>query len=144
MKNAAPLHKSQSVYITILVPLMILLILEAGLMVSAINFSGMVRQLRQNAEEMFSQKVENRQSYLRSSMVSNWSDLSGTAEHINDLTEQMLQSGELDLSDITAHGGAALLEEAAPELIPMIHAKRISGAFVVLSAVDVRSIAFPR
>ena len=144
MKNAAPLHKSQSVYITILAPLMILLILEAGLMVSAINFSGMVRQLRQNAEEMFSQKVENRQSYLRSSMVSNWSDLSGTAEHINDLTEQMLQSGELDLSDITAHGGAALLEEAAPELIPMIHAKRISGAFVVLSAVDVRSIAFPR
>ena len=82
MKNAAPLHKSQSVYITILAPLMILLILEAGLMVSAINFSGMVRQLRQNAEEMFSQKVENRQSYLRSSMFSNWSDLSGTAEHI--------------------------------------------------------------
>ena len=144
MKNAALRHKSHPVYIKILAPLMILMILEAGLMVSALSFSGIIRHLRENTEEVFSQKVENRQNYLRSSMVSNWSDLSGTADQINDMTAQMIESGELDLFDMTSHGGAALLEKAAPELIPMIHAKRVSGVFVILSSVDARAIEFPQ
>lgn len=126
-------RRGRPVFVMLLIPLMILFLLEAVLLISAIHFSGIDRQLRENADQMLAQQVENRQGYLRGSMISNWSDVSYLAKEIDEEVVAMLRSSGLDLSNPEELGGSTLLKHIAPSLVSAVHAKRVSGMFVMLN-----------
>lgn len=117
-----------------------LLLLESALLLGGIYFSGVTSQLRQNSNRMLDQQVENRRNYLENVMTTTWSDLTAVQSAVNNITEDMVQAGTLDLdalgSEGAGEGGSELLTRIAPELISTLYSKRLSGIFVILNTAE--------
>ena len=132
------MKKSRSVFRTILIPLILILLLETCLLLGGIRASGMVEKLDQNARDILSKQAENRRGYLEGSMVGTWSDLSMLAADINKTTQQMLSRGELSLDEIDSKSDecAQLVLNISDELISTLYSKKVSGIFVVFNTQD--------
>ncbi|MBU5626650.1 EAL domain-containing protein [Oscillibacter sp. MSJ-2] len=132
------MKKSRSVFRTILIPLILILLLEACLLLGGIRASGVVDKLDQNAGDILSKQAENRRGYLEGSMVGTWSDLSLLAADINETTRRMLSSGEVSLEtlDSKSEECAQLVLNISDELITTLYSKKVSGIFVVFNTRD--------
>lgn len=127
-------RKSHSVFSRVLSCMLVLVVTEAVLLSAMIRFSGIVTRLEENADQMLLQQVENRKATLYSRMTSYWSDVRSTVDTVNEAAQRMVDEGSLDLSNMKKQGGEELLLEVMPELLPKIHAKRVSGLFVILNS----------
>ena len=132
------MKRNRSVFRTILIPLILILLVEACLLLGGIQVSGVVEKLDQNARDILSKQAENRRGYLEGSMVGTWSDLSLLATDINRATQQMLDSGELSLDEIDSKSEecAQLVLNISDELISTLYSKKVSGIFVVFNTQD--------
>ncbi|MET0016016.1 EAL domain-containing protein [Oscillibacter sp.] len=121
----------------LILPMLGLLALEIALLMGSVIISGVFPQLRENADQMLIQQVENRRDYLETAMVSSWSNLSSLQETINATASDMVENGSLDLDALgpsgSGPGGDELLTGIVPELTSTLYAKRLSGVFVILN-----------
>lgn len=128
--NTEPLkRKCSTIFFRVFRQMLLLVVLEFALFALILQFSGLGDRLGQNADRMLAQQVENRRSYLYSSMNSYWSDLKHTAAFINEAAADMVERGELNPADLENYGGLTLLDTVAPELFKQVHEKRVSGVF---------------
>lgn len=134
---------SQSVFRTILVSLLVLLVVETFLLVGSLAISGVSRELDQNARDILHKQVENRANYLENAMVTSWSDLTLLSETINTATLARMEQGlTLDQLNGSSDACAPLLLDVADELITTLYAKQASGIFVVFNTKDLSSDHF--
>ena len=135
-KTAKP-GAERSVSRFLILPMLGLLALEIALLMGSVSISGVFPQLRENADQMLIQQVENRRDYLENAMVSSWSDLSSLQETISAAASGMVEDGSLDPKALgpggSGPGGDELLARIVPELISALYAKRLSGIFVILN-----------
>jgi len=121
----------------LILPMLGLLALEIALLMGSVFISGVFPQLRENANQMLIQQVENRRDYLETAMVSSWSNLSSLRETINATASDMIEDGSLDPDALgpsgSGPGGDELLTRIVPELTSTLYAKRLSGVFVILN-----------
>lgn len=134
-------RSGRSIFRTILLPLLILLLVETLLLAAVLQFSGTLRRLNRNAEDILSEQVQNRASYLETSMVDNWSDLSLLAQTINKKAQALLDNGTLSLETLSTSSAASapLLLDVTDDLISTLYAKKVSGIFVIFNTEDLSS-----
>lgn len=132
---------SKSIFLTILVPLLLVLIFEMMLLTGSMFMSGINRSLDQNATDILAKQVENRKGYLENLMLGSWSNLSALSNEINAATQQMLDSGEITWEELNHNSSAymPLLTSIKDQLIDTLYEKQVTGIFVILNTDDLDS-----
>lgn len=129
--------KKHTVFSTIFGAMLIVLGIELSLLVSTMALGHVPRQLNENAEEILLQQVENRSSYLENFLV-DAQELSILAGKVNEVTQELLASGEISL-DTLSSGSAhcePLLKAVGATMIEQMRTKRVNGIFIVLNTND--------
>ncbi|MBQ6733601.1 MAG: EAL domain-containing protein [Lachnospiraceae bacterium] len=130
--------KGKTIFRTIAVPLLILLLVQVILLSAALYVSGIFRRLRENERSILLKQVQNRQEYLQNVMIGNWMQLSTISESINSSMERLLADGTVTLESMDDSSDAcmALLYMIAQDVITDFRAKRVSGIYLIFNADD--------
>jgi len=131
-------RKTKTVYQTIVVPLLVVLVVEIILMVGSYSYFGINDQMNKNARDILSQQTENRRDYLQNEMLQKWSNLSTIAQTVNQHTEKLIDQKviSLDTLDTSSQTCAPLLNSISKELIATLYNKETTGIFVVFNTHD--------
>ena len=89
-----PGKKRRTIFKTVFTLLLIAVVLEIGLMLSAVFGMEIPQRLRRNAEQILMEQVENRASYLRS-MLLEAEELDSFMRTVSGKTQQYLRSDKL-------------------------------------------------
>ncbi len=127
-------QKSQSVYHSILVTMLVVLIIEVLLMMGSLYFSNITQQLDQNASDILQKQVENRQTYLETTLTEAQL-LTTLADSINDETQSLLSSGDLrlDTLDQGSENCLPLMKNVSSSLLNTLRSKHVTGVFLAFS-----------
>lgn len=130
--------RSQSIFQTIMLPLLALVLAESLVLLGSLACSGLIKQLDQNARDLLDKQVENRTSYLESAMTGTWSDLSLLADTINQTTQGLVEEGTLDLEllDSNSEVCSPLLQKVMDDMISVLYSKKISGIYLIFNTHD--------
>ena len=133
--------KKQPIFRKILIPLMILVILEIGIIMMSIYGQGLFGLIHTNAREIVESRVEARRNYLESIMVNQWMNLGQTVQKINQLADGLVEAGKLDIEaiDDSSENAAPFLNAVSDDLISMLRTNRVTGVFLILNADNLQS-----
>ena len=133
--------KKQPIFRKILIPLMILVILEIGIIMMSIYGQGLFGLIHTNAREIVESRVEARRNYLESIMVNQWMSLGQTVQKINQLADGLVEAGKLDIEaiDDSSENAAPFLNAVSDDLISMMRTNRVTGVFLILNADNLQS-----
>ncbi len=128
----------RSVFRTMLIPLLVLILAETLLLAGSLWISGVSNRLDQNSRDIMGKQTQNREGYLENYMVGRWSDLTLLAESINIRTQELLNAGTLSLEELDSSSDvcAPLILDITDELISTLYSKAVSGVFVVFNTAD--------
>ncbi len=134
--------KTYSIFYRIMMPLLLLLLLETGMLALILAGSDVLRQLNRNSENILQKQVQNRAGYLNSSVM-RLTDLSFLAETINQKTQELLDQGELDLEllDQNSDACAPLVLDIVEDLVTVLYSKRLTGIYVIFNTQDLSQIS---
>ncbi len=130
--------KKQTIFQKILVPLMGLVFLEIFILVSSIFGQDLIGELSKNERSIVDETIHGRKEYLQNVMINNWMNLDYTVQSINEITAEMLDSGEITLEELDDSSGACapLITRISNPLIKMMRSNSVSGAFVIMNTED--------
>ena len=133
--------KKQPIFRKILIPLMILVILEIGIIMMSIYGQGLFGLIHTNAREIVESRVEARRNYLESIMVNQWMNLGQTVQKINQLADGLVEAGKLDIEaiDDSSENAAPFLNAVSDDLISMMRTNHVTGVFLILNADNLQS-----
>ena len=127
----------RSIFGTIFKAMVGVLLVEVALLVASIYAMRVGPQLDQNAEDILAMQVENRSRYIQTTL-NDAQELSTLESEINALTQELLDSGRIDLATLDSSSITAypLLEAATPKLIAALRSRPVTGIFLVLNTHD--------
>ncbi|MBC3515958.1 EAL domain-containing protein [Neobittarella massiliensis] len=115
-----------------LLPIILVMVVQAVIFYSVILLGGTLTQLDQNSFDILNERVINRKNYLQNDMIQRWSNLRSSPDTITASVKQALGGrsadelmGDLDLS-------TDVLRTLSPELLYLLRLNAVTGAFVVL------------
>ena len=86
--------KKQPIFTKILIPLMLLVLLEIGILLVSIYSQGLFKLIHKNSQDIIESRVEARRNYLESLMVNQWMNLGQTVQKINLLADGLVDAGK--------------------------------------------------
>ena len=127
----------RSIFGTIFKAMVGVLLVEVALLIASIYVMRVGPQLDQNAEDILAMQVENRSRYIQT-ILNDAQELSTLESEINALTQELLDSGRIDLATLDSSSITAypLLEAATPKLIAALRNRPVTGIFLVLNTHD--------
>lgn len=127
----------RSIFGTIFNAMVSVLLVEVALLVASIYAMRVGPQLDQNAEDILAMQVENRSRYIQTTL-NDARELSTLESEINALTQELLDSGRIDLATLDSSSITAypLLEAATQKLIAALRNRPVTGIFLVLNTHD--------
>ena len=127
-------RKNRPLALKLLIPMLVLIVVEITLLVGSVFGGNLIGYMENNEIEILHERVVNRKSYLQNEMLTRWSKLDSTARQINTLTKELLEEGKisLDTLDDGSQESYPLLNAVAGDLIEMLRANKVTGAFLVL------------
>lgn len=139
--NYASPSKPQSVFKTIMVPMIILVIAEVILLVSVLAGTDVLQRLNRNSEDLILKQLQNRSNYFSSALY-NWSDLDMLASTINFKAEKMIGDGTINLEELQSNSEVStpLVLDIVDDLISVLYSKRLSGIYVVFNTTNLNDI----
>lgn len=139
--NYASPSKPQSVFKTIMVPMIILVIAEVILLVSVLAGTNVLQRLNRNSEDLILKQLQNRSNYFSSSLY-NWSDLDMLASTINAKAEKMIGDGTINIDELQSNSEVStpLVLDIVDDLISTLYSKRLSGIYVVFNTTNLNDI----
>ena len=137
-QHVRKLGKSKTILRKMMVPMVVVLLLQACMFLGVLLFGGTLRQLNQNAVEILNERVINRKNYLENEMIQYWSGLDESVEYINGVTAGVLAENGGTAGGIAANSqeANAILEQASKNLIELLRRKNVTGVFLVLNGQD--------
>ena len=135
--------KSHSIFLRILMPLCILVVLDAFLLIMVLQAAGVLRQLNQNSFDLFKKQVDNRQSFLSNQMTRRWMQLDELSQQINRRTLALADAGKLDINhlDSSPKDSSVLILDIVDSLIAELYSKQVSGIYVAFNTQDLQADA---
>lgn len=129
--------KEKSIFRTILTAMLMVLGIEILLLVAALGISHVSSQLDQNAVDILKKQVDNRSSYLES-ILSSDQNLSNLSERINEVTEELIDSGEIDIQNIGTNKEdyLPLMKCINDSMISTMRRRAVTGIFVAFNTED--------
>lgn len=130
--------REKSVFRTILVPLSLLLLLEAIILVLFLMIGGVFPQLNQNTRDILDKQVSNRRNYLQNQMTEYWADIGDLAEGINAKAQNLVDMGDIDLDKLGTDSdeGVPLLLTVTENMIATMYRVKASGIYIVFNTSD--------
>lgn len=130
-------NKPVTLLARIVLPLLIAVTLQTGLVISVLSLNGVSAHIRQNALDMLNERSQNKQQYLSVEMNDNWSYLMGTEVRVLETVNDILTQEQKTFMDIhtDAQLNERLLNALIPELITRIRSNNTTGVFLILDGV---------
>lgn len=131
----------RSIYTTLLIPMILLVLAELLLFSGILAASGALERLNQNDRDIMGQQIISRKDSLENYFVGTVGNLESLAGSINDAVLKRVEENQLSLDSFETINPEtnALLEEITPGIIETLRAKRVSGAFVIFNTQDLSS-----
>ena len=135
-------RRERSIFGSIFNALMLVVLVEVLLLVASIYLMRVGPQLNQNAEDILAMQVETRSGYIQS-QLNDAQELSSLTSRINTLTQELLDSGAIDLATLDSSSDAAypLLAAVTPKLISTLRSKPVTGIYLILNTHDLNERA---
>ena len=135
-------RRERSIFGSIFNALMLVVLVEVLLLVASIYLMQVGPQLNQNAEDILAMQVETRSGYIQS-QLNDAQELSSLTSRINTLTQELLDSGAIDLATLDSSSDAAypLLAAVTPKLISTLRSKPVTGIYLILNTHDLNERA---
>lgn len=135
-------RRERSIFGSIFNALMLVVLVEVLLLVASIYLMRVGPQLNQNAEDILAMQVETRSGYIQS-QLNDAQELSSLTSRINTLTQELLDSGVIDLATLDSSSDAAypLLAAVTPKLISTLRSKPVTGIYLILNTHDLNERA---
>ena len=136
-------NKQRSIFASILVPLMTLLLSEIVIFASILGASGVFSHLNQNNRDILCQQVQSRKDNLENYFVGTVSNFDALASQVNERTQELINKGALDLSTMDAGTGQTneLLSSLVDPLVSAMRVKRVNGAFIIVNTHDLTNLS---
>lgn len=130
--------KGRSLFRTILMPQFFVMALMMLVMTISIPISGMGDQITRNYRNVVALQTAHQGDYLESYMTDNWALLATLSEEIAHAVQDMLDAGEIALDRLDRDPGCyeKLLTEISSDLISIVSANHVSGAYIILNTED--------
>ena len=140
MKLGRKQKKERSIFRTILVPMMLLLVVETVLLVVVPTVGGVFEEMDRNREEILEQQVKSRKGNLESYMTNNWSDLSRVSAEIDEAVMLALADTDLDMEALLQDQERTerLMKDITDDVISELYLKRASGIYLMFNTQDLR------
>lgn len=122
----------------ILLPLLIVMTLQAALIFGSIVYGGALPQMRENVFNIFDEKVSNRTNILSTEMLRRWSRMDESMARVLSNTGEVLASENQNLKTLKFQDdlSGALLEAYTQDVLYLLRKNSVSGAFLVLDGND--------
>ena len=135
-------RRERSIFGSIFNALMLVVLVEVLLLVASIYLMRVGPQLNQNAEDILAMQVETRSGYIQS-QLNDAQELSSLTSRVNTLTQELLDSGAIDLATLDSSSDAAypLLAAVTPKLISTLRSKSVTGIYLILNTHDLNERA---
>lgn len=131
------MNKTRSIPIRrkLLIPMILLVIIENILLISAISGSRLLSYVENKEKAIFYEKVSNRKNYLENEMLTRWANVNNTVQEVNNITQKQLEEKKisLDTLDEGSQYCTSLLEKVSSKLIRLMRTNQVTGAFIVLN-----------
>lgn len=129
--------REKSIFRTILTAMLLVLGLEILLLVAALGISRVSTQLNQNAVDILEKQVDNRDSYLQNVLTAN-QELSNLSERINSVTQDLIDSGQINIQDIGKNKNdyLAVMKAVSENMIGTMRRRSVTGVYVAFNTED--------
>ena len=130
--------RKKTIFRKILVPLMLVMVIQSGLIYGVIRFGGTVDQLRANSFAILNETVSSRKKDIENEMVQRWSNVKESVENVQQTTDEVLSSNNKTLKDLTLRAPVTdtLLAQLYPTVTELLRKNSVTGAFVVFNGTD--------
>ncbi len=137
-----PAKHNRSIFLTILIPMIVVLLLEIAIFGSILYASGALNRLEQNDRDILSQQVASRRDSIEHYLVSLSSDVTSLGDAITKSAEELAAESHLDVRAIGADPSAtAKLETAIVEnMVSTLRGVQSSGVFVIFNTSDLSAM----
>ena len=131
IKKKSWLNKN-SIFTKIFVPVIIIMLIQAGIINMFLSFSGTIGALENNALDVLAKNVQTRGINLEHLMVNYWSNIGHLERAVKESIEAYLTANELAISDLLGdtQREAALLHELAYSLIDTLRITSATGVYM--------------
>lgn len=135
---AAQEKRSRSIFATILIPSLVLLVIELIVLLSVLLSSGALTRLEQNEREILHQQVITRRDTLQEYFTYSVANLETLTNAINEAAAEMHAEGKLNLDaiDHDVQASAELQSRIINPMVDALRSKKASGVFVVFNTED--------
>ena len=130
--------KKVTLFRRLLIPLLLVLLSQALLIYGIIIFSGTLTELRQNAMDIYAEKVENRKNILQNEMIQRWSNLGESMGVILEHTAAYLSQNNMLHSDFAVNDPRTndFLAGISGDIVYLLRKNSVTGAFIILGGQD--------
>jgi diguanylate cyclase (GGDEF)-like protein len=128
------IKNKNSIIRKLLIPMVIIVIVQVVLFVSAILFSGIIKILKDNSFNILNQKIQSKSNYLQNEMIQHWSNVSESESVINASILQKMENKGVTVKDLDkdTQFTKELLSEVSNDVIFMLRKNYVTGAFLIL------------
>ena len=126
----------------LMIPLLILLLLQAALLAGGLSGSRALRSLNENEQDVFNRKVETRKNQIQSGMIGRWMQLDDLSARIDKEAESLSRTSRLNIGrlDRSSEECLPLLEKIVPDLLSALQHMQVSGVFVLFNTQDLSDV----
>lgn len=129
-------RKKASIQRRILLPMLLIIALQALLFFGTFIVGGTMDRLQSNAFDIFAEKVSGRQADLENDMVQRWSNVQPTADFLLSRAETYLEEKGYSVSDLLQNRDDTneFLEKNTDEIIALLRRNSVTGVFLILNS----------
>ncbi len=124
----------------ILVPVVLLLFLEAIIFGGVIINGSVIQHLKQYPKEILHGRLINRESYFENEMINSWTQLDKLVNGINQKADELTADGSIDLQHIDENNQQSMqfLNSISDEMIDQLRLLKTTGVYVVFNNQEIK------
>lgn len=131
--------KKKTIFKLFIIPLIILMLIQAGICYGTIFFGGTTKLLDNYSVGNLTQTVENRKILLENSMVQQWSNVAEEVEQINSYLAQILTRESMEAAEFLSNKKLQdeLLKNMLPNCLYMLRKNTVTGTMIILANTEI-------
>ncbi len=128
--------KEKSIFRKFMIPLLIIMVIQALLFACIFLFGGAIRHLNSNSFDILASRTLSRKNYLQNEMVQHWANLDYFEDTITDKIDTLLTEKGISPAQLTRADETQVLGAVTDDLVSMLRECGVSGTFLILNGQD--------
>ncbi|MEA5004173.1 MAG: hypothetical protein VB081_11810 [Christensenella sp.] len=128
--------KEKSIFRKFMIPLLIIMVIQALLFACVFLFGGAIRHLNSNSFDILSSRTLSRKNYLQNEMVQQWANLDYFEDNISAKIDAVLAEKGIVPTNIDPSIEPQILGAVTDDLVSLLRESGVSGTFLILNGTD--------